>query len=153
MIAEAVGICILVTFGLGSVCTAVSTGAQVGLWQVAVVWGFGLSIAIYTVGSVSGGHFNPAVSLAFALLRPEAFSFMHLPFYWLAQLLGAMAGGAINLMIFHSFFDAQETLGGYVRGDEASIMTVVGWVGVFPSPIGQYKVEGDGLVLNQAVGW
>ena len=107
---------------------------------MAVVWGFGLSLAIYTVGTVSGGHFNPAVSLAFALLKPEAFPFLHLPLYWLAQLLGAIAGGLINLLIFHSFFEAQENLGGYKRGDEASIMTVVGWVGVFPSPFGQYKV-------------
>jgi len=106
MFAEAVGICILVTFGLGSVCTAVSTGAQVGLWQVAVVWGFGLSLAIYTVGSVSGGHFNPAVSLSFALLRPEAFAWKMLPLYWIAQLLGAIAGACINLIIFNDFFKA-----------------------------------------------
>jgi len=134
MIAEAVGICILVTFGLGTVCAAISTGAQVGLWQVSVVWGFGLALAIYTCGSVSGGHFNPAVSLSFALLRPEAFPLIHLLPYWIAQLIGAIVGGAINLLIFNNAFKAMEKRGGYERGDPASVMTVGGWAGVFPSP-------------------
>jgi glycerol uptake facilitator-like aquaporin len=105
------------------------------------------------VGSVSGGHFNPAVSLSFALLKPEAFPWLHLPLYWIAQLLGAIAGGCINLIIFHPFFKAQEVLGGYERGDTASMMTAVGWVGMFPSPLAQYKVSGRDVVFNPTQGW
>ena len=45
--AELIGTYILAFFGCGSVMSAVITGAQVGLWQVAVVWGFGISLAIY----------------------------------------------------------------------------------------------------------
>ena len=40
--AECAGTYLLVLFGTGSDAAAVLTGAQVGLWQVAVVWGFGL---------------------------------------------------------------------------------------------------------------
>ncbi|HEY3111602.1 MAG TPA: hypothetical protein VGL23_22795, partial [Chloroflexota bacterium] len=42
LVGELVGTFLLVLFGTGSVAAAVLTGAQVGLWQVAVVWGFGV---------------------------------------------------------------------------------------------------------------
>jgi hypothetical protein len=46
-IAEAVGTGMIVVFGVGSVCSAVLTGYNNGgLWPVAVVWGFGVALAI-----------------------------------------------------------------------------------------------------------
>ena len=68
-VAEVIGTFLLVLFGTGAVAAAVLTGAQQGLWQVAVVWGFGVTFAIYATASVSGAHLNPAVSLAFAIFR------------------------------------------------------------------------------------
>jgi hypothetical protein len=47
VIGEFVGTFILVFFGCGSVCAAVTTGAQVGVFQVAIVWGLGIATAIY----------------------------------------------------------------------------------------------------------
>src|SRR4051812_50014325 len=70
LVGEVVGTFLLVLFGTGSVACAVLTGALQGLWQVAVVWGFGVTIAIYCSAGLSGAHLNPAVSLAFAVLRP-----------------------------------------------------------------------------------
>ncbi|MCH7787139.1 MAG: aquaporin, partial [Chloroflexi bacterium] len=81
-IAEVIGTFLLVLFGTGIVATAVLTEAQVGLWQVAVVWGFGVALAIYTTASISGAHLNPAVSLAFAIFRRESFPIHRLPAYW-----------------------------------------------------------------------
>lgn len=61
---ELLGTYLLVLFGTGAVAAAVLTGAQVGLWQVAVVWGFGVTIAIpgpnngfwvYILGPLVGG--------------------------------------------------------------------------------------------------
>jgi len=69
LVGEVLGTFLLVLFGTGSVACAVLTGALQGLWQVAVVWGFGVTIAIYCSAALSGAHLNPAVSLAFALLR------------------------------------------------------------------------------------
>ena len=43
---EVLGTYLLVLFGTGSVASAVLSGAQVGLWQVAAVWGFGVTLAI-----------------------------------------------------------------------------------------------------------
>src|SRR6266511_5022335 len=90
LVGEAVGTFLLVLFGTGSVAAAVLTGAQVGLWQVAVVWGFGVALAIYCSAAASGAHLNPAVSLAFALWRPSGFPWRRLLPYWLAQLVGAV---------------------------------------------------------------
>lgn len=63
---EFIGTFILVFFGCGSVAAAVLTGAQVGIFQVAIVWGIGIATAIYLTGSVSGAHLNPAVTIGFA---------------------------------------------------------------------------------------
>ena len=41
-------------FGVGSVQASVATGVQVGLWQVVAVWGFGITLAIYTTAAISG---------------------------------------------------------------------------------------------------
>ena len=59
---EFLGTFVLVFFGVGVVNAAVVTGAQVGLWQVAVVWAIGVSLAIYMSASLSGAHLNPAIT-------------------------------------------------------------------------------------------
>mmetsp|Transcript_32698 Transcript_32698/g.128495 ORF Transcript_32698/g.128495 Transcript_32698/m.128495 type:complete len:251 (+) Transcript_32698:679-1431(+) len=99
---------IIVVFGVGSVCTAVLTEAQRGIWQVAVTWGFGVAFAIYSTASISGAHLNPAVSLAFAMFRPLDFHWKRLLPYWISQILGGMLGGAINLGIFRSWYDLRD---------------------------------------------
>ena len=65
------------------------------LGQVGVAITFGLVIMamIYAVGHISGAHFNPAVSFAFAISRH--FPWPRLAGYWTAQLLGALAAAAI----------------------------------------------------------
>ena len=68
-LAEVLGTFLLVFFGCGAVHTAVLTSAQQGLWQVAIVWGVAIMIAIYVVGNISGAHINPAITLALAMWR------------------------------------------------------------------------------------
>ena len=67
MIGEYFGTFVLVFFGVGSVQAAVATGAQAGLWQVAVVWAVGVSLGIYTAASLSGAHINPAITVMAAV--------------------------------------------------------------------------------------
>ena len=92
-IGEFFGTFLLVFFGCGSVCTAVTTGAQVGVFQVAIVWGLGIATAIYLTGSLSSAHLNPAVTIASAVWSrfPKR---LVLP-YIVVQMIGAFAAAAL----------------------------------------------------------
>lgn len=88
LIAEAVGAFALVFLGCGAI--AVGNVATAG---VAAAFGLAIMTMIYAFGHVSGGHFNPAVTAAFAVGRH--FPAARVVPYWLAQVLGAVAGAAI----------------------------------------------------------
>ena len=133
-IGEVVGTYILVLFGTGSVAAAVATGAQMGLWQVAVVWAFGVALAIYATANVSGAHLNPAISLAFAIFRRSEFSARMLPVYWTAQLIGATLAGVSVLMIFSPFIVRFEATNGIVRGEAGSELSAMMFGEYFPNP-------------------
>ena len=60
---------------------------------VAITFGLVIMVMIYAVGHVSGAHFNPAVTLAFALTRH--FPWPRVAAYWLAQLVGAVLAAAL----------------------------------------------------------
>lgn len=131
---EAVGTYIMVLFGTGSVAAAVVTGAQVGLWQVAVVWAFGVALAIYATANVSGAHLNPAISLAFACFRRAEFGARMLPLYWTAQLAGAVLAGLTVLAAFGPFISRFESENGLVRGAEGSQLSAMVFGEYFPNP-------------------
>jgi glycerol uptake facilitator protein len=134
LVGEAVGTFILVLFGTGSVASAVLTGAQVGLWQVAVVWGFGVSLAIYCSAAASGAHLNPAVSLAFALWRPAGFGWGRLLPYCGAQLAGAvLAGGAVAALFWPVLLRFEQTKG-ILRGTPGSELSAMVFGEYFPNP-------------------
>jgi aquaporin NIP len=90
--AEALGAFALVFFGAGAIMVDADGG---GLGQLGVALAFGLAIAtmIYAVGHVSGAHFNPAVSLGFALTRH--FPWSRVAAYWAAQVTGAVAAALL----------------------------------------------------------
>jgi len=67
--------------------------AALGHVGVAITFGLVIMVMIYAVGHVSGAHFNPAVSLAFAVTRH--FPWPRVALYWLAQLVGALLAAAL----------------------------------------------------------
>ncbi len=71
MIAELFGTFLIVFIGTGSVASAIFTDSLVGLFQIASVWIIAVTIAICTTASISGAHLNPAISIAFAMVRPS----------------------------------------------------------------------------------
>ena len=81
--AEAYGTFVLVLFGTGAI---LATGGDL----VAIAFAFGLALVagLYTVGKVSGGHFNPAVSLAAFLDKRIALNDMFV--YWIFQVIGGL---------------------------------------------------------------
>jgi MIP family channel proteins len=134
LLGEALGTFLLVLFGTGSVACAVLTGALQGLWQVAVVWGFGVTIAIYCSAALSGAHLNPAVSLAFAVLRPGSFPIGRLLPYWGAQLAGAIGAGLVVWAVFAPFLARFELNEGLVRGTPGSERAAMIFGQYFPNP-------------------
>jgi len=91
-LAEFVGTFALVFAGAGAIMVDAKTGA-LGHVGVAISFGLVIMVMIYAVGHVSGAHFNPAVSFAFALTRH--FPWPRAGVYWGAQLLGALTAAAV----------------------------------------------------------
>lgn len=131
-VAEMVGTYILVFFGVGSVHAAVLTGAHSGLWQVAVVWGVAISLAIYATSAVSGAHINPAITVAFA--RYRGFPPRKVLPYIVAQLSGAFLGAATLYGLFHGAIRAFEKANGIVRGLPGSELSAMVFGEYFPNP-------------------
>jgi aquaporin NIP len=92
LVAELIGTFALVFAGAGAIMVDDKTHA-LGHVGVAITFGLVIMVMIYAVGHVSGAHFNPAVSFAFALTRH--FSWTKLLGYWVAQAAGALIAAAI----------------------------------------------------------
>nr|XP_020480340.1 aquaporin-9-like [Monopterus albus] len=101
-LAEFLGTFVLVLFGCGSVAqTALSRNTLGDPLTIHIGFSVGLMMAVYVAGGVSGGHVNPAVSLAMVILgKLKIWKF---PFYVIAQFLGAFAGAAA---VFGLYYDA-----------------------------------------------
>jgi glycerol uptake facilitator protein len=132
MIAEAFGTFLLILFGCGVVHTAVLTDAQAGLWQVAIVWGLAIMVAIYAVGSISGAHINPAITLSFAVWGKLSWSRV-IP-YVIAQLAGAILASVLLFAMFSGFIGAKEKEKQVVRGEPGSVVTAMCYGEYFPNP-------------------
>jgi glycerol uptake facilitator protein len=133
-VGEFFGTFLLVFFGCGSVAAAVFTGAQVGIFQVAIVWGLGIATAIYLTGSLSGAHLNPAVTLSLATWA--GFPWRRVTSYITSQLLGAFAASAVLYVIFSGALTAFETSHGITRGAVGSEASAMVFAEYFPNPGG-----------------
>jgi glycerol uptake facilitator protein len=131
-LAEVLGTFLLVLFGCGAVHAAVLTGAQSGLWQVAIVWGVSIMLAIYVVGAVSGAHINPAITVALASWG--RFGWRHVAPYIAAQLVGAFAAAAVLFFLFSGHLRAKEAERGVTRGGPGSEVTAMCYGEYFPNP-------------------
>lgn len=89
VIAELIGTYALVTAGCGAIVVNSLTGS---LSHVGIALTFGLVITgmVASLGHISGAHLNPAVTLAFAVIR--RFSWNEVPAYIVGQLVGAVLG-------------------------------------------------------------
>jgi aquaporin NIP len=92
LVAETIGTFALVFAGCGAIMVDAKTH-ELGHVGVAISFGLVIMFGIYAVGHISGAHFNPAVTFAFALTR-------HFPWsralaYWGAQVVGALVAAAM----------------------------------------------------------
>ncbi|KAK4430299.1 putative aquaporin NIP-type [Sesamum alatum] len=97
VIAEAIGTYFLMFVGCGSVAVNKIYGGSVTFPGICAAWGLIVMVLIYSVGHISGAHFNPAVTIAFAIFRQ--FPYKQVPLYMLAQFLGSiLASGTLYIL-------------------------------------------------------
>ena len=113
--AEFVGTFWLVLGGCGSAVLAAGF-PEVGIGLLGVSFAFGLTVLTmaYAVGGISGGHFNPAVTLGLAVAGK--FEWKDLTGYWVAQVLGGIAGALILYLIVSGKSDFVSTGGFAANG-------------------------------------
>ncbi|MHC4178951.1 MAG: MIP/aquaporin family protein [Planctomycetota bacterium] len=97
-IAELIGTMILVLLGDGvvaNVLLAKTKGQNSGWIVIAAGWGFAVAVGVYVAGRVSGGHINPAVTIALFAIGEGNVSAAQVPFYLAGQFLGGFVGAVL----------------------------------------------------------
>ncbi len=89
LIAEIIGTFGFLVFAFSGIAVAVIQPGVMGAVGVAAAFGLGLAMMIFAFGHISGGHFNPAVSLGLA--AGGQFPIREVAGYWGAQIIGAFA--------------------------------------------------------------
>ncbi|XP_059624608.1 probable aquaporin NIP-type [Cornus florida] len=97
LIAELIGTYFIIFSGCGSVAVNKLYDGVVTFPGICVTWGLIVMVMIYSVGHISGAHFNPAVTISFAVFRK--FPWAEVPLYIAAQVLGSiLASGTLCLL-------------------------------------------------------
>ncbi|MDN7244568.1 MIP/aquaporin family protein [Planococcus shenhongbingii] len=105
-LAELIGTMILIIFGAGVVAGVVlkdSKAENSGWAVITIAWGLAVTMGVYAVGSFSGAHLNPAVTLGFASIGD--FPWAKVPVYIAAQIIGAIIGA---LIVFFNYLSHWE---------------------------------------------
>jgi MIP family channel proteins len=90
-LAEFIGTFALVFFGAGAICADryLQSSGGVGLLGVALASGLAMAVMVSALGHISGGHFNPAISIGFWVTK--RIGTLEVFLYWAAQITGAVA--------------------------------------------------------------
>lgn len=110
-LAEFLGTLLLILLGDGVVANVLlkqSKGENSGWIVITTGWGFAVTIAVYIVGWVSGGHINPAVTFGLALVHKTPWALV--PCYMIGQILGAMVGALLVYLTYYSHFAKTENV-------------------------------------------
>lgn len=106
--AEFLGTFALVFCGTGAIIINQQTNGEVTHVGVAITFGFIVMAMIYALGEISGAHFNPAVSIAFALAKRFQLSLL-IP-YIVSQIAGALVASLVLKFLFPTSLDLGATL-------------------------------------------
>ena len=115
-LAEALGTMILVVGGPGTAVLATGgffdkAGASVGVLGVALAFGLALLCAAYAIGSISGCHINPAVTIGlWAIKKTES---KDVPFYLGGQIVGGLLGALVIFVVADSVSGFSAKAGGF----------------------------------------
>mgnify|MGYP001942068611 CR=1 FL=1 len=130
-IAEFLGTGLILFFGAGCVAALKLAGASFGQWEISVIWGLGVSMAIYMSAAISGAHLNPAVTVALWLFA--CFDRRKVLPYILAQIAGAFCAVALVYGLYYNLFIDYEQTHQMVRGSVESL-DLAGIFSTYPNP-------------------
>ncbi|HBM9729685.1 TPA: propanediol diffusion facilitator PduF [Escherichia coli] len=118
-VAEFLGTGLFLFFGIGCLCALKLAGASLGLWEICIIWGLGISLAVYLTAGISGAHLNPAVTIALWLFA--SFPARKVLPFCVAQLAGAFGGAVLAYSLYSSLFTDFESAHNMVRGSAESL--------------------------------
>ena len=163
-VGEFMGTMVLILFGDGCVAGlwlfgfGTNTPLFINWMIIAFGWGLGVVLGVYTAGTLSGAHINPAVTLAFA--ARGKFPWNKVIPYWVAQVAGAFVAALILWLVYHGSFLHFESVNHISRGmndysgkglsiGEAKVFYTfkVGWIDVFPGAFFD-QVVGTALLVG-----
>jgi aquaporin NIP len=98
MLAEAIGTFAIVFFGCGSIILFDRIPGAISVSAIPVIFGLVVAAMIYALGHISGAHFNPVVTLTFAVTRH--FHFREVLSYWFGQCGGAVLASVMLWYLF-----------------------------------------------------
>jgi MIP family channel proteins len=141
--AECLGTFLLIAFGAGSVAQMVLSNHTAGtMLSVNISWGLAVTMGVYASAGVTGGHLNPAVTLALAVFR--GFPWRKVVPYAVAQTLGAFLASAVVFLVYREALDAFDGGLRAVAGDRGT----AGIWATYPQPY----LSIAGGVIDQIVG-
>ena len=123
---------VLVTLNINA--TDVTLQEEVGLWEIAIVTGLGVSIATYATSHFSNSHFNPALTLAFAIARWKVFSWKKVFPYIFVQLFAGFLAATVMYGLYGNTIARFENRMNITRGSEHSVFSAKVFVQYFPNP-------------------
>ena len=159
-LAELLGTMLLIILGDGVVANVVlnrTKGQNSGWIVITAGWAFAVTVAVYAVGTFSGAHLNPAVTLGLAAIGKLAWGLV--PLYIAAQLLGALLGATIVWLAYWPHWAVTESQASKlavfctapaIRNPIANLLTEV--IGTFVLVLGVLAILTP-KNLNPAYGW
>ncbi|GAL30075.1 glycerol uptake facilitator protein [Vibrio variabilis] len=129
-IAEFIGTGLLIFWGVGCVAALVLTGAEFGQWEVSIVWGLAVALAVYCTAGVSGAHINPAVTIALAAFH--GFEKHKVLPYIFSQVAGAFCAAALVYGLYSNLFVDWEVANGVAR-DTPEALATAGIFSTYPN--------------------
>ncbi|GAC1653259.1 MAG: MIP/aquaporin family protein [Acidobacteriaceae bacterium] len=155
---EFLGTMVLILFGDGCVAGlwlfgfGTNTPLFINWIIIALGWGLAVMLGVYTAGTLSGAHLNPAVTLAFAATRK--FPWNKVIPYWIAQVAGAFVAALILWVVYHGAFMNFETVNHITRGmnDYAGKGMSIGAAKVFNTFKAPFIDVFRGAYFDQVVG-
>src|SRR5437879_6003843 len=139
-LAELLGTMLLIILGVGVVANVVlnkTKGQNAGWIVITAGWGFGVTVAVYAVGSFGGAHLNPAVTIGLASIGKIAWAAV--PVYIAGQMVGAFLGATIVWLAYLPHWSVTESQAGKlavfctapaIRNASANLLTEVIGTGV-----------------------